>query len=265
MNIEPLQYVDLEKALALQPEGWIIKPHLEYYLANSFCHPFKLMDHTQVIGIGTAIAHLDSAWLGHIIVHPDFRNRGLGRLITMHLIYFLEGKGYPQINLIATDLGAPVYQKLGFVTDTEYLFYKDLQAIPGYIPSKKILPYSEKYKEALLTLDREIYREERRDLLSPHLSSGFIYTEQDQLTGFYLPNCAEGLVAARNAEAGIELLKLRLQTKNNASFPENNHAAFAFMEDLGYHSFRKAKRMHLGSPRPVMFEGVFNRTGGNLG
>src|SRR5688572_32638579 len=44
------------------------------------------------------------------------------------------------IYLIATELGAPVYEKCGFETETEYLYFKDLKPIEGVSPSPFIQP-----------------------------------------------------------------------------------------------------------------------------
>ena len=71
-------------------------------------------------------------WLAHINVQPGNRNHGLGKLITQFLVDEAQAKNCDTIYLIATDLCEPVYKKVGFETETDYLFLKILnQTIVG--------------------------------------------------------------------------------------------------------------------------------------
>ena len=100
------------------------------------CFPFKASIENKIVGIGTTILHHETAWLAHIIVHPEYRNRGIGKMITQALVDHSYSKGRKTIYLIATELGLPVYRRLGFESETEYTIFKSKG-------TREILPISE--------------------------------------------------------------------------------------------------------------------------
>ena len=54
------------------------------------------------------------AWIGMVLVHPDFRRRGIGQGLLRHCINSLRERGVRCIKLDATPLGRTVYEGLGF-------------------------------------------------------------------------------------------------------------------------------------------------------
>lgn len=54
------------------------------------------------------------AWIGMVLTHPAMRGRGFARRLMEHAIEYLEGRGVAWIKLDATDMGYPLYRKLGF-------------------------------------------------------------------------------------------------------------------------------------------------------
>src|SRR5690606_11671067 len=106
--------------------------------------------------------------------HPQHRNRGIGSAITSALIELCKTKSCETVYLIATDLGAPVYEKAGFQTETEYAFYKDLKNNETGI-SKNIRPYTGEWRDDILKLDFSATGEKRVLLLENHLNTAFVY------------------------------------------------------------------------------------------
>jgi GNAT superfamily N-acetyltransferase len=87
MGIQTLKHNDIHALTGLTPEGWQnIVPIFDFYTKSNFCFPIKAVYDNKIVGIGTTIIHNDTAWLAHIIVHPDKRNQGIGQLITQTLI-----------------------------------------------------------------------------------------------------------------------------------------------------------------------------------
>ena len=266
MTILPLKYGDISLIKDLQPAGWYnIFPIIEYYTRSSFCFPIKITIDKKIVGIGTGIIHNDVAWLAHIIVHPDNRKQGLGKLITETLVESLHSKDIETIYLIATDLGAPVYEKAGFETETEYLFYKDIKADPGWLPSENIIPYTNELKTQIASLDKQVSGENRMNHVEEHLDGSYVFQRGNIVEGFYLPTFGEGLITSVTPSAGIELMKYRFGTKDSVVFPQDNLAAAKFMEDNKDASFKKAKRMRLGKERRWGPAHIYGRIGGNLG
>lgn len=265
-KIEPFGHSDIHSLSELQPSGWPdITPAFEFYTGNDFCFPLKLIINEKIVGTGAGIIHNDVAWLGHIIVHPANRNNGIGRLITQTLVDLVLEKRSETIYLLATDLGEPVYKKLGFETETEYLFFKDVKPVENLTVSKNIIPYNDEFKTQVASLDLRVSGEERMFHIERHLKSGYIYIQDNKAEGFYLPTLGEGSITAITTSAGLELMKARFSLKETACFPADNLSAAAFMQENNYKSFRTAKRMRTGKKRRWKPADIYNRIGGNLG
>jgi GNAT superfamily N-acetyltransferase len=266
VKIEPLSHADLIHLPELQPEGWYdIRPTHAFYMSVDFCFPVKITIDGRIAGIGTGIIHGDVAWLGHIIVHPDFRNRGLGGIITKALVDEMHTRHCKTIYLIATELGEPVYRKLGFEIETEYVFFKDLAKMTDWYAAPEVVPYNPSHKDQIASIDKLVSGEDRMFHLERFLATGFVHITDSVLNGFYLPDFGDGSIIATTLSAGLDLMRLRLAAKDNASFPIDNVDALQFMHDNNFQEFRKAKRMRLGPERELNLQFIYNRIGGNVG
>src|SRR5690606_8571480 len=208
--------------------------------------------------------HHNTAWLGHIILSQTHRNRGIGTLITRHLMEVVLAKGYKTIMLIATTMGEPIYQKLGFKKEGEYVFLKDGQSKAHYTDHS--IPFHEKYKHAILDMDYMVSGERRNELLEPHLKNSRLIIDGSQLLGFYMPTLGEGLIEAFSEQAGIELMQMKL-SKNilYAAIPEQNTVAIKFLLENGFIDFRRGIRMYYGDKINWHPDKIYGRIGGNLG
>jgi GNAT superfamily N-acetyltransferase len=266
MQALPFNPGDISFLNDLQPADWPdIVPNFYDYLKSPSCFPIKIIVDGYIAGIGAAIIHVDVAWLGHIIVHPDHRNKGIGRFITEILVEIAGQQNCQTINLIATNMGAPVYEKAGFITETEYLFFKDVNIEKQTTQLPGITPYHDEFKNQILATDQTISQEDRTIVLEDHLKTAQLFCNDNIVEGYYLPTLGEGLIIANTAPAGIELLKLHLETNNKVAFPINNTNAANFLYDNGFKEIRTAKRMRMGKTRNVIFSNIYNRIAGNIG
>ncbi len=266
MLIQELIEKDLSGIPDLQPAGWNgISPTISYYISSDFCFPIKIEIANELAGIGAAIIHNDVAWLAHIVVHEKHRNKGIGRTITESLVELSLKKGCKTVYLIATELGEPVYRKVGFETETNYLHFTELPTQTLFSESAKILPYASAFHQQILELDKATTGEDRSFHIETFLNGGFVYQTDKNIDGFYLPSFGDGLIMATSAEAGRELMRLRLSKSKNASFPEDNRVAAAFMDENNYKEYKLIKRMRLGESRKWVSKNIYNRVGGNLG
>lgn len=266
MKILPVIPEDLPSLAALQPEDWgDIIPAFTFYTSFPNSFPVKLIAEGQIAGIGTSIIHHNTAWLAHIIVHKHHRNKGIGSAVTKALIDHLNSKKIDTIQLIATDLGYPVYQKLGFQTQTDYVFFKDINISFPDQPPSNIAAITGEMEEEIRNIDQQITGEDRATLLRPHLNNGFAYVHNNRLEGFYLPTLGEGWIAAHTVLAGTALMQIRFGSKQNASFPVDNNDAINFLNQHGIPAFKTAKRMWLGAKNSWQPCNIYNRIGGNLG
>jgi len=266
MNIETLEHNDINLLADLLPPGWEnVLPTIDFYTTSNFCYPIKITIDKKIVGLGATIINNDTAWLAHIIVHHDYRNHGIGKFITQTLVDNATHKRCETIYLLATELGEPVYKKVGFETETEYLSFKDTKTIGAFTYSENIVAFTDDFKKQIANLDQQVSGENRMFQFEQHLSNGFVFLQDNNMKGFYLPTFREGLIIAITSSAGQELMKLRLSTKENVSFPADNLSAREFMHQNNFKVIRTEKRMRLGKKRNWQPTNIYNRIGGNLG
>lgn len=266
MNIEAFTSQDLHFLTELQPEGWSdISPYFKFYLSSPLCYPIKIEIDYKVVAIGCCIIHDDVAWFGHIIVHPAYRNRGLGKMITENLIKISENNNCSTVYLIATDLGEPVYQKVGFEVETEYIVYEGVKIDEDIDSSEFIIPYQDDFIDAIKAMDFNVSGENRFYHLKEYLGSALIYQKSGKIVGYYLPNWQEGLIIANDKDAGIAFMKMKLKRDGKISFPKENLIAQQFLSGLDIVKTKFIKRMRLGEERFWQPKFIYGRIGGNLG
>ncbi len=264
--IEPFTAPDLERIAYLQPDVWQdIVPYFRFYLEATFCRPLKIENADRIAAIGSVIMHAETAWLSHIIVAPDMRRQGLGLAMTRALIDEAENNGRNTQLLIATRMGRPLYEHLGFHLSCEYLSYQ--QHRPGKVepslPVRRIKPAD---IPGIMALDYSASGEDRHKLLSVHAGTGWVCTGTGDIRGFYLPGIGEGLIVAQDVEAGLALMELRLASNDTvAALPSDNHAANRFLHDQGLAPERTLARMVRNGDDLLVPDMVFNRIGGHVG
>jgi len=258
---------DLNEIRKLQPEGWNdIVPEYELYVRNKFCFPKKAMLDKKMIGVGTLIVFDSTAWLAHIIVDKNHRNNRIGFQITEKLINDGKDKSAETLLLIATELGFPVYKKLGFSAISAYSFLTRDKPRRDYLLSPKIFPFEDSFELKIYELDEKISGENRRRLLKDFLKNALIYIEDSSLLGFYLPDLGEGLILASTTEAGLELMKIKYSKADKAVLPGQNHAGADFLKQNGFTlSDTKGTRMILGKEIEWKPAEIYSRIGGNYG
>lgn len=264
MRILPFQPSDVSNISHLQPDGWFpIEPYFKFYTESSFCSPLKIVKDEKILAIGTSIFHRQSAWVAHIIVGKDFRNQGIGTLITDALIKDIIERKFKTIQLVATPIGEPIYRKLGFQKDIEYAFVKN-----GTNTSEpnNILQSQPEYFDEIISLDSHASGEDRTELLTPQLKEAKVILDDRKVSGFYMPSLGEGLIVASNAEAGVKLMQFKHSKDfKYAAIPRPNDAALKFLHNHGYIEFRVGIRMWYGEKLSWHPEMLYGRIGGNLG
>lgn len=69
----------------------------------------------RLVSTTTAVCYgSELAWIGMVLTDPAYRSRGFARQLMEHALEFLERRQVQWIKLDATDLGRPLYGKLGF-------------------------------------------------------------------------------------------------------------------------------------------------------
>jgi GNAT superfamily N-acetyltransferase len=267
MKFDKVAHKDLEKIKNLQPDDWTdITEEFKLYIHNDFCEPIKVAENNKIIGLGCSMIFKKSSWIAHIIVDRALRRRGIGTLIVNYLISVLKAKKIETILLIATELGEPIYKKVGFRLISDYIFFKRASTWTEKEISKNIRPYSQEFYSQIIELDEFISGECRESLIKTYLGGCFIYINNKKLNGYYLPNLGEGAIYADVPEAGLELMKLKYSTVDKAVIPAENNIGVEFLKQNGFIITDSiGKRMFLGKDIDWKPECFYCRIGGNYG
>ena len=90
------------------------------FLSNSPRGCFVMEHDSKVVGTATTLAYQNRvAWIGMVLVDPDYRKQGIGTQLLEKTIQHLDHTGIRTMKLDATPLGKPLYTKLGFVDEYE--------------------------------------------------------------------------------------------------------------------------------------------------
>jgi ribosomal protein S18 acetylase RimI-like enzyme len=88
----------LRRYMAIQPDGWFVGEQ-----------------RGTLLGTVGVVRYPGFAYIGLMAVAPSAQGRGLGRWLLEHALGWLEDRGGGCAVLDATEAGAPLYEKLGFV------------------------------------------------------------------------------------------------------------------------------------------------------
>jgi GNAT superfamily N-acetyltransferase len=264
VGLAPFTDNDLPGVAALQPEGWgDILPAFQFYTRSDYCRPLKVVDEGEMVGVGSAIIHGRSAWLGHIIVSPTHRGHGIGALITTALVEIAKGANCETILLLATKLGEPVYSKVGFVAESSYTFFKGEPI--AHATSPFISDYQQTHLDEILSLDRQTTGEDRSKIIIPNVGNGQVYVRNGRLNGYYLPSLGDGPIIATDDIVGHSLMAVRSNHETKFVLPSENESAITFLTTHGYQVVSEGRRMRLGKPLAWTPRNIYNRIAGNLG
>ena len=110
----------------------------------------------------------DVAWIAMMLVDAQLRGQGIGTGLMSHAISYLESSDITSIRLDATQLGLPVYEKLGFLAQFEIVRYAG-EPIVGEKPAR-VSALTHNDLHAACELDREVTGTRREKLLSALLT-----------------------------------------------------------------------------------------------
>jgi ribosomal protein S18 acetylase RimI-like enzyme len=106
---------------AMLREGWGDRRiKMRFVAEHPRCAPLIAEADGAVVGTGVATFNGPVAWIGTIWVDPDWRRRGLGRALTLATIEAGEAAGCRTFVLVATKVGQPLYEGLGFDVQAWY-------------------------------------------------------------------------------------------------------------------------------------------------
>ncbi|MAX78682.1 MAG: GNAT family N-acetyltransferase [Crocinitomicaceae bacterium] len=266
--IRALTFTDIPGLNQLPPADWKFdyEDFLHQFMHEDFFYAFVLLKEGKIVGTGNVLLQEKTGWLGNIIVDQNSRGQGLGTKITQFLVDFLSDKGCETLVLIATELGEPIYRKIGFQKITDYLCFDSVSDL-DYAPHPSIRPLQAADQKAVTLLDADINGENRTHLIHKFYTSGVGYFDAtNTLLGFYLPHFGRGLVLSKDPKAGLELLQYKhTQQGKRTLLPVDNHEGATLLQKMGLTQGPNSCKMLLGKPNNWKPECIFSYGSGYCG
>lgn len=264
LTIRPLTLSDVLFAMRMvESAGWNQIPadwERLLWIAPQGC--FLAEWEGQPAGTATAVRYgTDCAWVGMVLVDPEFRRRGIGQGLIGHCIARLKTMGVRTVKLDATDQGRPVYLKQGFVDE-----YGTLRHVGRFEPARvpagecRIEPLAPRHRQAVAAMDRRAFGADRSELLTvlaeqqpdrmlvaakDGLIVGYGLARPGRLHGYIGPVVAERMDAAQMlvAELGRRVNQQTVFVDTTAL----NEPWCRWLEGCGLQAQRRLTRMYLGT------------------
>ena len=239
----------------------------EFYVGHPSCEAVAAEAGDEVIGVGFGTSNGEVGWIGMVCVRPRHQGRGIGRALTERVAGRLEDRGCRTLALTATEAGRPLYEKMGFVTETLYHGFSG----PGLDPEppppgiRRMLPGD---LPAVCRLDRRMTGEDRSHLLQALEGPGWVATgDGGEVRGYHLPvPWGGGPTVAPDPDAAVRLVRLVRALAGPDGIvrfwlASENEKGVEHMREIGFKQVSRLPRMARGDGvpwRPESLWGVFS-------
>ncbi len=230
---------ELQRCLRLQPDGWLI--------AERDGSP---------VGMVGAVDYGGVAYIGLMGVDPAAHRQGIGQALLNRLLLWLDSRNCPLALLDATEFGAPLYAKFGFVEDEKTLVFKqhDVERRMGSLKQLSVMQPTE--LDALSAFDTPIFGVERQKVFAAFLQeipnrAFIIRDEAAQISGYLFAQSRNlGPWAAKTPEVAETLLTAALSLPFNDTphvlVPGSNQSARELLMRYGFKEQRVLSHMRRG-------------------
>jgi ribosomal protein S18 acetylase RimI-like enzyme len=170
MRLRVMKKFDIPASVRLnQLAGWNqTAADWHHFLDASPDGCFVAEEESRICGTATTITYENRfAWIGMVLVDPEFQKRGIGTRLLNKTIEYLDERKIPTLKLDATPQGQPLYAKLGFVCEYQierWMLKRQLNTAPGTFHSSHTR--TEGQLNLLDKFDREVFGADRRFLLN---------------------------------------------------------------------------------------------------
>ena len=198
----------------------------------------------------------DLAWIGMMLVDPNFRRRGIAMALLRTSIEHLQSQGIPCIKLDATPEGKLVYEQLGFQTEWTYRRWQ-CELAPIRDDSEQLTPPDRSPSPSLLSaaasLDVHAFGVDRVDWIRRLIRDSSTCFRADgwgMIRPGHLAHYLGPLIAA-NAQTAAKIVDDLLTGVAGKIFwdvPQTNPQAVRLAEQRGFVAVRDLERMWLGQP-----------------
>ncbi|MFL5708569.1 MAG: GNAT family N-acetyltransferase [Chloroflexota bacterium] len=270
--IRPMARDDIDTVVDLfvRQEWGDRRRNLEFVIAHEQSRPFVADADGTVVGTGVVTLNGPVAWIGTVFVDPAWRRRGVGLALTRATLDAADEAGCRTMVLVATDVGRPMYERLGFEVQT---WYRTLEA-PGLPESTsvdpRIRPFAPDDLPAMAALDAEATGEDRAHLLEAFATetTARVLDSGDGILGGFVVRApwGGGATIAPRVEDACAILEARRvahgpEGRIRAGLLAENEAGIERLLATGWRDAWRAPRLVRGDPmvwRPEAIWGQFN-------
>ncbi|HCI80545.1 MAG TPA: hypothetical protein DHW02_12745, partial [Ktedonobacter sp.] len=191
--VRSLQQADLDATDAVVMAAYNVptsrKSSLQLYMTLQPDGAYVAKDGDTIVGFGAALNYGPFAYIGLMSAHPTMQKRGIGRAILERLLAWLEEQHCPTALLDATPIGAPLYEKFGFVTDDITMVMKHE---PQHMPIECWVynytsPLQEQDVDSVIAFDAPHFGARREAVLKHYFQTGRVFVtknEREDITGY---------------------------------------------------------------------------------
>jgi len=264
ISIRPLANANLEIAntiLKLAFRSSVSRIHdLRFYRQIQPDGLFLAIQNGNPVGMVGAIHYDAFAYVGFMAVHPDAQRQGIGLALMQFLLDRLTRQNIPLVLLDASEIGQPLYEKLGFIAYDETLTFQRDNALPALDCPSRIQPISAPDLDELMAWDTTVFGTNRYKVLKGLLSvfperaymlrdevgeiAGFLFAQKRRIGPWVMRE-------PRDAEALLKTaLALPFEDTVSVVVPAVNLEAIELLQRYGFTQLRANRHMGRGPGEP---------------
>jgi GNAT superfamily N-acetyltransferase len=205
-----------------------------------------------------------TGWVGALGVLPEARRHGVGETLAEAACGRLGERGARTVLLFATDMGRPLYERMGFEPEGAATAWRGTAGTAR--PARELRPVRESDRPALKAIDRRATGERRDPVLDALRPPTGMLAERAGVPVGWAVSSPWGLgvaICADDPQAGVALMAAAAGGPGAATVvvPAANPAAADALERWAFQGVNAGERMRLGPPvawRPERQFGLFN-------
>jgi GNAT superfamily N-acetyltransferase len=248
LHIRQMTLDDIDLAMTLKDQvGWNqtrddIRRLVEYEPEGCFIAEFEGV---PVGTVSTTSYGTKVAWIGMMLVLPEYRRRGIARRLMQTSIDYLRERNVTCIKLDATPLGQPLYEQLGFHAEW------DFQRWEREGENVATFPLDGELSSALIAMDETAFGADRSRWLNS-VASGCRVVATQSSYGMLRPGSVAtylGPVVSENSSQAASMIGEMLTTAEGRVFwdiPTGNSVAESLAAQHGLQPVRQLLRMWSG-------------------
>jgi predicted N-acetyltransferase YhbS len=223
---------------------------------------FVATEEGKVVGTVTTTTYGKAlAWIGMMLVHADHQRRGIGTRLMRQALEYLQGVGVQCVKLDATPAGRPVYERLGFVSESTLTRWQRPSSVETQSPectAASTRDLTDADWESVEDIDRAAFGASRSCLLRSlaHDSRAvLVWPAHGRVVGWGMVRPGAnadyfGPLASSGDEGSLSLVMALLGRAGNHSMiwdvPDQNELAKTTAFRSGFAPIRPLTRMRLG-------------------